>query len=72
VSCLVLFCILLFFVSLCFFVISCGSSAPNEDIVRLKCRGSNILFFVKFFVKIFKFCYSFLGFRVVYAFFSGF
>ena len=40
------------------FVLSCGSSAPNEDIVRFRCGGSYALF-EPIFVKIFNFCYTF-------------
>jgi len=64
--CLVLFSLF------CIFILGYGSSAPNEDVVRFRCRGSHIPFFHFFFVKIFKLLCSFLGFGIVCAFLIGF
>jgi len=58
----------------CIFVLGCGSSALNEDIVRFM-WGVIYPFlhiFVKIFHKFFIFCMSFLSLGVVCAFFIGF
>jgi len=52
------------------FVLGCGSLGPKEDIMRFSYgRGSYTLFAHIFFVKNFRFLYSFLGIGVVCAFF---
>ena len=61
----------------CIFVLGCGSSAPNEDIMRFRSRGEVIYPFCTFFLwnfswNLFKFCKAFLGFAVVCAFLIGF
>ena len=64
-------CFVFFILYLCVFVLGCGSSAPNEDIVRFRCwgRGESYILFAHIFVKFFQFLYSFLGIGVVCAFF---
>jgi len=43
----------------CIFILDCGSSAPNEDIVRFRCGGNSYTFFEPIFVKNFQFLYIF-------------
>jgi len=76
VSCLVLLYIFLCFCFLCFFVLGCGSSTTNEDIVRFRCgRESHTLFthnFVKFFHKFLNFCMVFFILGLFVPFFIDF
>jgi len=53
------------------FILGCGSSAPNENIVRFRCGGESYTLFAHYFVKSFSFLCSFHGFGVVCAFLIG-
>ena len=70
VSCLVL----LYFIMFCvcvFWVLACGSSAPNKGIVRFR-WGESCTLFAHIFVKTFQSLYSFPYFGVACTFFIGF
>jgi len=70
VFCLVLLCVFVLFCVLCAFIVHCGSSTPNEDIVRLWEWSSDISF-AHIFVKFFNFCIVFLVLGLCYAFLIG-